>query len=214
MSSGRRSPQVFLASRNAKKLVEMRRILVEFVPDVEVLGLDDVATYDEPAETENTFAGNALLKAHAAVEATGLPSLADDSGLCVDELNGMPGVLSARWAGVTKDDLSNNRLLLEQLADVPDERRSAHFTCAVAFAYPVGAGGVAEHVVHGEMPGRVIRELRGDGGFGYDVLFVADDTADGRTSAELSVDEKDAISHRGKALREIAPVVADVLTGL
>ena len=211
--------QVFLASRNAKKLVELRRILVGYVPDIEVLGLDDVEAYDEPVEHEPTFAGNALIKAHAAVVATGLPSLADDSGLCVDALNGMPGVLSARWAGVDKDDAANNRLLLEQLADVPDERRGAHFTCAVAFAYPVGAGGVAEHVVHGEMPGRVIREIRGSGGFGYDVLFVADENTadrggDGRTSAELSVEEKDAISHRGKAIRAIAPVVADVLTGL
>ena len=211
--------QVFLASRNAKKLVELRRILVGYVPDIEVLGLDDVEHYDEPVEDAPTFAGNALLKAHAAVEATGLPALADDSGLCVDALNGMPGVLSARWAGSAKDDAANNRLLLEQLADVPDERRGAHFTCAVAFAYPVGAGGVAEHVVHGEMPGRVIRETRGSGGFGYDVLFVADENAadrggDGRTSAELSVEEKDSISHRGQAIRAIAPLVADVLTGL
>ena len=206
------STQVFLASRNAKKLLEMRRILVDLVPDVEVLGLDDVAPYDEPAETEPTFEGNALLKAHAGVEATGLPSIADDSGLCVDALNGMPGVLSARWSGSGKDDAANNTLLLEQLADVPDERRGAHFTCAVAFAYPIGAGGVAEHVVHGEMPGRVIRETRGDGGFGYDVLFVAE--GGDRTSAELTVEEKDAISHRGKAIREIAPYVADVLTGL
>jgi XTP/dITP diphosphohydrolase len=205
------TPRVFLASRNEKKLREMRRILQRYVPDVEVLGLDDVTPYDEPAETEPTFAGNALLKAHAAVEATGLPSVADDSGLCVDALNGMPGVLSARWAGTAKDDAANNALLLQQLADVPDERRGAHFTCAVAFTYPTGAG-VAEHVVHGEMPGRVIREMRGSGGFGYDVLFVADQEAgDERTSAELSVEEKDAISHRGKAIREIAPVVADVL---
>ena len=210
--------QIFLASRNAKKLLEMRRILNEYVPDLEVLGLDDVAPYDEPAETEPTFEGNALIKARAAVEATGLPSLADDSGLGVDALNGMPGVLSARWAGTAKDDAANNRRLLEQLADVPDERRGAHFTCAVAFGYPVGAGGVAEHVVHGEMAGRVLRETRGTGGFGYDVLFVADREdgtgPDDRTSAELSVEEKDAISHRGKAIREIAPVVADVLTGL
>ncbi|MGZ4428358.1 MAG: RdgB/HAM1 family non-canonical purine NTP pyrophosphatase [Nocardioidaceae bacterium] len=204
--------KVFLASRNAKKLVEMRRILVDYVPDIEVLGLDDVAPYDEPAETEPSFAGNALIKAHAAVEATGLPALADDSGLCVDALNGMPGVLSARWAGATKDDAANNDLLLSQLADVPDERRGASFRCAVAFAYPVGAGGVAEHVVHGEMRGRVIRSLRGDGGFGYDVLFVAD--GHDRTSAELTAEDKDAISHRGKAIREIAPVVADVLIGL
>ena len=206
--------RVFVASRNKKKIIEMQRILEEHVPDVEVLGLDDVPPYDEPAETEPTFEGNALIKARAAVEATGLPSIADDSGLCVDALNGMPGVLSARWAGTDKDDTANNKLLLEQLADVPDERRGAHFTCAVAFAYPVGAGGIAEQVVHGEMRGRVIREMRGDGGFGYDVLFVADDTPDGRTSAELPPEEKDAISHRGKALRAIAPVVADVLTGL
>ena len=212
-------PQVFLASRNTKKLLEMRRILEEYVDGVEVLGLDDVTPYDEPVETEATFAGNALLKARAAVEATGLPSLADDSGLCVDALGGMPGVLSARWAGTAKDDRANNELLLQQLADVPDERRGAHFTCAVAFVYPVGAGGVAEHVVHGEMAGRVIRETRGSGGFGYDVLFVADERAgdrggDDRTSAELSVAEKDAISHRGKAIREIAPLVGDVLGGL
>jgi XTP/dITP diphosphohydrolase len=206
------TPQVFLASRNAKKLAEMQRILAEHVPDIEVLGLDDVEHYDEPAETEPTFEGNALLKAHAAVEATGLPSLADDSGLCVDALNGMPGVLSARWAGTAKDDKANNHLLLAQLEDVPDERRGAHFECAVAFAYPVGAAGVAEHVVHGVMPGKVIREMRGSGGFGYDVLFVAE--GHDRTSAELPPDEKDAISHRGQALREIAPVVADVLVGL
>jgi XTP/dITP diphosphohydrolase len=194
----------------------MRRILSAYVPGIEVLGLDDVPAYDEPAETEATFEGNALLKAHAAVEATGLPSLADDSGLCVDALNGMPGVLSARWAGTAKDDLTNNRLLLEQLADVPDDRRGAHFTCAIAFAYPVGAGGVAEHVVHGEMPGRVVREMRGEGGFGYDVLFVPSEQAGGSelTSAEQPPDQKDAISHRGKAIRAIAPIVADVLTGL
>jgi XTP/dITP diphosphohydrolase len=126
----------------------------------------------------------------------------------------MPGVLSARWAGTAKDDAANNELLLQQLEDVPDGRRGAHFTCAIAFAYPVGAVGISEHVVHGEMRGRVIRELRGSGGFGYDVLFVADESADGRTSAELPPDEKDAISHRGKALRALVPVVADVLTGL
>jgi len=209
--------QVFLASRNKKKLVEMRRILEPFVPDLDVLGLDDVEAYDEPAETEPTFEGNALIKAHAAVLSTGLPSLADDSGLCVDALNGMPGVLSARWSGMAKGgggdvDRANNELLLHQLAEVPDARRAAEFRCAVAFAYPVGAAGVAEVVVHGVMPGRIIREMRGSGGFGYDVLFVAD--GHDKTSAELPADEKDAISHRGKALREIAPTVADVLTGL
>jgi XTP/dITP diphosphohydrolase len=200
--------QVFLASRNPKKIEEMRRILAAHVPDVQVLGLDDVAAYDEPAETEPTFAGNALLKARAGLEATSLPSLADDSGLCVDALNGMPGVLSARWAGTAKDDAANNSLLLQQLADVPDERRSAHFTCAVALVHP-GPDGVREHVVHGEMAGRVLREQRGTGGFGYDALFVANGHE--LTSAELAPEDKDTVSHRGKALREIAPVVAGVL---
>jgi XTP/dITP diphosphohydrolase len=208
------APQVFLATRNTKKLAELLRILSPDVPGIEVLGLDDVEPYDEPAETEPTFAGNALIKARAGVLATGLPSVADDSGLCVDALNGMPGVLSARWSGHGHDDDANNRLLLAQLADVPEERRGAHFTCAVALSYPVGAGGITDHVVHGEMAGRVIGEQRGSGGFGYDVLFVPDDAVGERTAAELSVEEKDAVSHRGKAVREIAPVVADVLVGL
>ena len=196
-----------LASRNPKKLEELRRILGPLVPDVQVLGLDDVPSYDEPAETEPTFAGNALIKARAAVVATGLPSLADDSGLCVDALGGMPGVLSARWAGVAKDDTANNRLLLEQLADVPDQRRTAQFRCAVAFRAPGGA----EEVATGEMRGRVIREQRGTGGFGYDSLFVPNDEF--RTTAELPAERKDALSHRGEALRAIAPVVAALLAG-
>ncbi len=204
------STPVFLASRNAKKLLEMRRILAELVADVQVLGLDDVTPYDEPAETEATFAGNALLKARAGVAATGLPTISDDSGLCVDALNGMPGVLSARWSGTAKDDAANNALLLAQLADVPDERRAAHFACAVAFAHPAKVGDPVEHVVLGEMRGRVIREARGGGGFGYDVLFVPE--GEERTAAELSTKEKDAISHRGRALRGVAPVVAGVLT--
>ena len=207
-------PQVFLASRNAKKLAEMQRILEPFVPHIEVLGLDDVEHYDEPAETEPTFEGNALLKARAALEATGLPSLADDSGLCVDALNQMPGVLSARWSGLPKDgsrdvDLANNELLLAQLADVPDERRGARFRCAIAFVHRDPAGSPVERVEHGEMPGRVIREMRGTGGFGYDVLFVPE--GHDVTSAELPPDEKDAISHRGRALRLMAPVVAEAL---
>ena len=202
--------RVFLASRNRKKLEEMERILREHAPDVDVVGLDDVPAYDEPVEDQPTFEGNALLKARAGAAATGLPSLADDSGLCVDALNGMPGVLSARWAGLPKSDLRNNELLLAQIADVPDERRGAHFVCAVAFVRPDGT----ELVVHGEMRGRVIRELRGDGGFGYDVVFVADEhDASGLTTAELSVADKDAISHRGRALREIAPAVAAALLG-
>jgi XTP/dITP diphosphohydrolase len=195
--------RVFLASRNAKKLAEMERILRAHLPSVEVLGLDDITSYDEPVEDQPTFEGNALLKARAGLAATGLPSVADDSGLCVDALNGMPGVLSARWAGPPKADERNNELLLAQLADVPDERRTAHFTCAVAFCHPDGA----EVVVEGQMAGRIIRETRGAGGFGYDVVFVADDRP-GPTTAELSIEDKDAISHRGKALRELAPLVA------
>jgi XTP/dITP diphosphohydrolase len=197
--------RLFLASRNPKKLEELRRIIGASVPDIEVVGLDDVPAYDEPAETEPTFEGNALIKARAGLTATGLPTLADDSGLCVDALNGMPGVLSARWAGRAKDDAANNALLLAQLSDVPDERRTARFRCAVAFAVPGGA----ESVVFGEMPGRIIRETRGSNGFGYDVVFVPD--GETRTSAEMGDDEKDAISHRGKSLRRIAPIVADAL---
>jgi XTP/dITP diphosphohydrolase len=196
---------VFLASRNAKKLAEMERILRLHLPEVEVLGLDDVTPYAEPVEDQPTFEGNALLKARAGLLATGLPSIADDSGLCVDALNGMPGVLSARWSGPPKSDDRNNELLLAQLSDVPEDRRGAHFTCAVAFCHRDG-----EEVVEARMDGRIAREPRGAGGFGYDVVFVADDHP-GPTTAELSVADKDAISHRGKALRELAPVVARTL---
>jgi len=198
--------RVFLASRNAKKLAEIERILRAHLSAVEVLGLDDVPAYEEPVEDQPTFEGNALLKARAALAHTGLPSLADDSGLCVDALNGMPGVLSARWSGTPKSDKRNNALLLSQLEDVPDERRGAHFTCAVAFCHPTAG----ELVVEGRMDGHVIRETRGSGGFGYDVVFVAAEHP-GPTTAELSVADKDAISHRGKALREIAPRVAALL---
>jgi XTP/dITP diphosphohydrolase len=203
--------RVFLASRNPKKLGEMRRILAEAMAElggsqIEVLGLDDVASYDEPVEDQPTFVGNALLKARAGLAATGLPSVADDSGLCVDALNGMPGVLSARWSGPPKSDDRNNELLLHQLADVPDERRGAHFACAVAFCAP----GLDEVVVEGRMDGRVIGQRRGSGGFGYDVLFEADELP-GRTTAELDPVDKDAISHRGRALREIVPRIVSGL---
>lgn len=195
--------RVFLASENVKKIAEMERILRRHLPEIEVLGIKDVAGYPAPVEDEPTFSGNALLKARAGVAATGLPSLADDSGLCVDALNEMPGVLSARWAGRAKSDDDNNRLLLEQLHDVPDERRGAHFTCAAVLVHPDGS----ELVVEGRMDGRIVRECRGDGGFGYDVVFEPQQTP-GRTAAEASPEEKDAISHRGKALRELAPAVA------
>lgn len=202
------SRRVVLATRNAKKLVELRRILagIDALADVDVLGLSDVAAFDEPAETELTFAGNALLKARATVAATGLPSLADDSGLCVDALNGMPGVLSARWAGHAKSDEANNALLLDQLGDVPDEYRGGRFVAAVALCLPTGF----EHVTSGEMPGRVIRTPVGANGFGYDPLFVPAG-ADGATSAQLTAERKDALSHRGSALRAMVPTLLDVL---
>ncbi len=208
--------QVFLASANTKKILEMQRILAQHVPDIEVLGIADVEGYVEPVEDQPTFEGNALLKAHAGVAATGLPSIADDSGLCVDALNGMPGVLSARWSGPARGDKGgadarNNALLLAQLGDVPDERRGAHFACAVAWVLPDGR----ERVVEGRMDGHIIREERGSGGFGYDVVFVAVEHAEqGLTSAELEPGEKDLISHRGRALRELAPyVAADLVSG-
>ena len=196
--------RLFLATRNEGKLAEMRRILLA---GVEVVGLDAVTPYDEPVEDRPTFEGNALLKARAGLAATGLPSVADDSGLCVDALNGMPGVLSARWSGPPLADkrgadARNNDLLLAQLADVPDERRGAYFACAVAFCHPDGT----EAVVRGEMHGRVVREVRGSGGFGYDVLFCAEGHE--MTTAELNPVEKDSVSHRGKALRAVAPLVA------
>lgn len=201
--------QVLLASHNRGKLPELRRILEPHVSDIEVLGLDDVGVTDDPAETEPTFEGNALIKARAARDATNLPALADDSGICVDALNGMPGVLSARWAGTAKDPAANNSLLLAQLADVPDDRRGAQFRCVVALCLPDGR----EFQQEGVMPGRVLRAVQGDGGFGYDPLFCADEIPerDGVvvSTAELTPEDKDAISHRGKSLRAIAPVVAN-----
>lgn len=198
--------RVHLASRNAKKIAEMQRILGEVVPDLEIVGLDAVAAYDEPVEDAPSFAGNALIKARAGFDATGLPTLADDSGLCVDALHGMPGVLSARWAGPPRSDERNNELLLAQLVDVPDERRRGHFACAVALCLPGGR----ELITEGFMPGRVRRALVGTGGFGYDALFEAD-SAPGRTTAELGPAEKDAISHRGEALRLLAPLASEAL---
>ena len=193
--------KILLASRNAKKLAELRRILAPALPDVEVLGLDDVAPYDEVPESGATFADNALIKAREGHRHTGLPTVADDSGLAVDALNGMPGVLSARWAGSHGDDEANLRLVLEQVGDVPDERLGAAFVCAVAYVDDAG-----EILTEGRMPGQLVREPRGDNGFGYDPIFVADGHT--RTSAELDVEEKDAISHRGQALRALASRLA------
>jgi XTP/dITP diphosphohydrolase len=199
--------RLVLASNNAKKLAELQRIVTPLVPGLTVVGLADVADYDEPAETEPTFVGNALIKARACVAETGLPALADDSGLCVDELHGMPGVLSARWSGVSgaDKDRSNNDLLLSQLAHTPDVRRTARFVCVVALCLPDGT----EVVEQGEMPGRILHAPFGGGGFGYDPLFAA--TGYDVSTAELDPVEKDRISHRGHALAAIAPRIASLL---
>jgi XTP/dITP diphosphohydrolase len=196
--------QVLLASRNAKKLAELRRILESALPDVEVLGLDDVPAYDEVPESGATFADNALIKAREGRRHTGLVTIADDSGLAVDALNGMPGVLSARWAGGHGDDIANLRLVLDQLRDVPDDRLGAAFLCSVAL---IGDSG--ETVVDGRMAGHLVREPRGANGFGYDPIFVADGYTE--TSAELDAERKDAISHRGQALRALVPLLQDRL---
>ncbi|MGY1712362.1 RdgB/HAM1 family non-canonical purine NTP pyrophosphatase [Geodermatophilus sp. SYSU D00758] len=199
------STRLLLATRNAGKLAELQRLLTSAVRGVEVVGLGDVPTYPEAPETGATFAENALLKAREAVRYTGLPAVADDSGLAVDALNGMPGVLSARWSGRHGDDRANTALLLGQLADVPDDRRGAAFVCAAALVTPDGA----EHVVERAWRGRVIREERGTNGFGYDPVFVPDGLE--RTSAELSPEEKDARSHRGQAFAALVPLVGEVL---
>jgi len=191
--------EVLLATRNPHKLAELRRILADVQPDLRVIGLDDAAPYEEVPETAATFADNALTKARVGALATGLITVADDSGLAVDALNGMPGVLSARWSGRHGDDAANLRLLLDQIVDVPDGRRGAAFVCAAALATPSGG----RVVVEGQMPGRLVRQPRGHNGFGYDPIFVADGKT--LTNGELPPAEKDAISHRGKAMRAIAP---------
>jgi XTP/dITP diphosphohydrolase len=197
--------RLLLATRNAGKLAELRRLLADAVPGVEVVGLADVPEYPEAPETGATFADNALLKAREAVRHTGLPAVADDSGITVDALNGMPGVLSARWSGRHGDDDANTALLLGQIADVPDERRGAAFVCAAALVTADGH----EHVLEREWRGAVIREKRGTNGFGYDPVFVPEGLA--RSAAELSAAEKDARSHRGQAFAALVPVIADVL---
>jgi len=189
------STRLLLATRNPGKLVELQRMLTAF----DVVGLADVPQFPEAPETGATFAENALAKARDAAAATGLPSVADDSGLAVDALNGMPGVLSARWSGRHGDDRANLELLLAQVGDVPDERRGAAFVCAAALVVPGGP----ETVVHGAWTGRLTRAPRGTNGFGYDPIFVPD--GETRTSAELSADEKDAASHRARALQALLP---------
>jgi len=200
-------PEIILATHNQAKLAELRRILVASRVDVDVADLSGHPDMPEVAETGRTFEENALLKARAVAGHTGLPAVADDSGLCVDAMNGMPGVLSARWSGRHGDDEANLRLLLAQLADVPADRRAAHFYCAAALVLPSGA----EHVTEGALYGWLTDAPRGTNGFGYDPIFVPDSS--GLTTAQMAPADKDAISHRGKALRALAPVIAALLGG-
>jgi XTP/dITP diphosphohydrolase len=200
--------QLLVASRNRKKLAELHRVLeAAGVTGMELLTLDDVPRYDEAPETGATFEENAIAKARDGYAATGLPTLADDSGIAVDALNGMPGVLSARWAGGHGDDAANYRLLLAQLGDVPGERRRAAFVSVCALVT-----GSEETVVRGEWPGVIAREPLGEGGFGYDPVFVPEGqtSGDGRSAAQLSPAEKDAVSHRGRALALLVPALREL----
>jgi XTP/dITP diphosphohydrolase len=192
--------RVVLATMNAGKVVELNRILAAAGPADQVVGLDEFPGAPDVAETGLTFAENALLKAHAIAAYTGLPAVADDSGLTVDALHGMPGILSARWAGKHGDDQANLELLLAQLSDIA--KRGAAFVCVAALALPDGTGWTTT----GVLAGHVTRAPRGTNGFGYDPVFIPDGLT--QTTAELSPQEKDAISHRGRAFRAIAPVIA------
>ncbi|HEY3603055.1 MAG TPA: RdgB/HAM1 family non-canonical purine NTP pyrophosphatase [Sporichthyaceae bacterium] len=193
--------RIVLATRNAAKLTELARILAEAGLPLQVCGVADFPDVPEVAETGTTFAENALLKARAVAAATGVPAVADDSGLCVDALNGMPGIFSARWAGKHGDDEANLDLVLGQLVDVPDDRRGAHFACAAALALPDGTGATVLATITGEL----LRERHGSNGFGYDPIFRP--YGHDRTTAQMSAAEKDAISHRGQALRALLPAL-------
>jgi XTP/dITP diphosphohydrolase len=196
--------RVILATRNAGKIAELQRILAPY--DVELVGVDAFPELDDVAETGSTFEENALLKARTVSAETGLVAVADDSGLAVDALNGMPGILSARWSGHHGDDDANLELVLGQIADLPDDRRGAAFVCAAAAVAPDGR----KVVVEGRVSGTLLRERRGSNGFGYDPIFVP--VGETRTTAEMSAAEKDAISHRGKAFRALADKLPSLLS--
>ena len=195
--------RLVLATRNAKKLRELEEILAAAGLDVTLEALPDSAP--DVVEDGLTFAQNAVKKARSAADSTGLPAVADDSGLCVDALNEMPGVLSARWAGSGKDDAANLALVLDQVRDVPDTHLGAHFACAMAVALPDGE----DRVVDGRLDGSLVREPRGDGGFGYDPIFLPE--GHDLTTAEMPAAEKHAISHRGRAIRSLVPVLRELL---
>ena len=192
--------RLVLATKNPGKVIEFERILAEFgAKDLEVVGLDKFPEIGDIEETGKTFEENSLLKARTICKLTGLPALADDSGICVDALNGAPGLYSARYSG--QGDAANNEKLLNELRDVPDDKRSAYFICVAAYVRPDGF----EQVAEGRFYGSILRQVIGDGGFGYDPLFKPEGME--LSSAQLSAAEKDAISHRGKAMRAIAPYI-------
>jgi XTP/dITP diphosphohydrolase len=198
--------KLVLATRNIHKVGELRRILTEAgLAGIDLVGVEAFPSVQDVVETGVTFAENARLKAHAVAVATGVASVADDSGLCVDVLGGAPGMFSARWCGRHGDDLANLNLLLAQLSDVPDPHRGAHFACAAVLALPDGT----ERVVEARMSGTLIHAARGTNGFGYDPIFVLD--GETRTTAEMTATEKDAVSHRGAAFRALVPAVREVL---
>lgn len=205
------APRLVLATHNKGKLKELRELLRGQVPGLDVdTQVVDAAAAGAPdvAETGVTFAENSLLKARAVAEATGLVAIADDSGLSVDVLGGAPGIFSARWSGTHGDDAANLNLLLAQLSDVPDSHRGAAFVCAAAMAVPEAAG-AREVVEYGQLEGTLLREPRGAGGFGYDPVLQP--LGMDRSCAELSSEEKNAISHRGKAFRALLPAIVAAL---
>ena len=211
--------RLVLATHNAGKLAELRQILAPLVPGLVPGSIISAASLKapEPVEDGLSFADNALIKARALARTTGLPAVADDSGLCVDVLGGAPGIFSARWSGRHGDDEANLQLLLDQLTDVADPHRTARFTCAAVLVHPA-AGRAPEQVttIERSMEGRLARSPRGEGGFGYDPIFVplqADEPGGrDRTTAQMTPEEKHAISHRGQAFRALAPVLADILS--
>ncbi len=218
--------KIVVATHNEGKLVEIRNILTEQLSaaaqGIELVSAGSLDLAD-PAETGVTFEENALLKARFVASATGLPAIADDSGLIVDVMGNAPGILSARWSGTHGDDAANNRLLLAQIEDIPDDDRTARFRCAAALVVPVesdgdGLGEFHETVALGEMPGTIVRHPHGTNGFGYDPIFMPDeqpqsaqDSGELLTSAQMTPEQKNAISHRGKALRALVPAVKALL---
>jgi XTP/dITP diphosphohydrolase len=196
-----------LATRNSHKATELKRILEELDLDCELLTVADFPSAPEVEETETTFEGNALLKARALAKFTGLAAIADDSGICVDALDGNPGVLSARWSGASENvDQANLDLVLEQIKDVPTESRGAKFVCATVAVFPDGQ----ELIAIGEMLGHLLSAPTGENGFGYDPIFVPKGFE--ISTAQMSAAEKDAISHRGKALNDLAVQISEVIS--